>query len=119
MSMDQLQHFTGSGTVYRANGSALRGERRYSITLIPHDALGRPLAIGSWVELYGDEPLQLENEELRVQLSDGRWFAFRITDVSEMPPHQHIFRAQDWPSHPQDQPQPEQPHHEQPQEHLA
>jgi hypothetical protein len=96
--MDQLQDFTGVGTVRRADGSALSGERRYSITLVPWYEPGRPLAIGSWVELYDQEPLELENEELTVQLSDGRWLTFRIIHVSETPPHLHVFMAQAWPT---------------------
>ena len=31
----------------------------------------RPLAIGSWVEFHGREPLEVENEPLTIQLSDG------------------------------------------------
>ena len=96
--MDQLQQFTGMGTVYRSDGSALSGQRRYSITLVPWYDAGRPLAIDSWVELRDQEPLQLENEELTVQLPDDRWFTFRVIQVSETAPHHHTFVAQAWPT---------------------
>ena len=39
----------------------------------------RPLAISSWVEFHDREPLEIENEPLTLQLSDGRWFTFRIS----------------------------------------
>jgi hypothetical protein len=97
--MDQLQQFTGVATVYRPDGSALPGERRYSITLVPWYESARPLAISSWVELHHREPLELENEHLTIQLTDGRWVTFRVTDVSETPPHHHTFVAQHWPAH--------------------
>jgi hypothetical protein len=96
--MDRLQQFTGVGTVYRADGSALSGERQYSITLVPWYESGPPLAISSWVELHEREPLELENEHLTIQLSDDRWVIFRVTDVSETPPHHHTFVAQRWPT---------------------
>ncbi len=96
--MHGLQEFRGVGIVYRSDGSPLPGERRYSITLVPWFEPARPLAIGSWVELRGREPLDLENQELGIQLSDGWWFTFRITDVSEVPPHHHTFMAQHWPT---------------------
>jgi hypothetical protein len=96
--MDQLQQFTGVGTVRRSDGSALSGERRYSITLVPWYEPERPLAIGSWVELHDQEALELENEELTVQLNDGRWFTFRVIHVSETAPHHHVFIAQAWPT---------------------
>jgi hypothetical protein len=96
--MDLLQEFTGVGTVHRADGSALPGERHYSITLAPWYEPARPLAIGSWVELHGEEPLELENQQLSVQLTDSRWLTFRVVNVSETPPHLHTFIAQGWPS---------------------
>jgi hypothetical protein len=97
--MDALQQFTGTGAVYRPDGSALPEPRRYSITLVPWYDPARPLAIGSWVELRGREPLELENEPLTLQLGDGLWFTFRVVDVSEIEPHHHTFLAQAWPSH--------------------
>ncbi len=95
--MEGLQEFSGTGIVYRPDGSPLPGRRRYSIALVPWYEPQRPLAIGSWVELHDREPLELENQELALQLSDGRWFTFRVTDVSETPPHLHTFIAQHWP----------------------
>jgi hypothetical protein len=96
--MDQVQQFTGLGTIYRSDGSTLPGERRYSVTLVPSYQPARPLAIGSSLELHDHEPLDLENEPLTVELADGRWFTFRIINVSETPPHPHTLIAQDWPS---------------------
>ncbi len=96
--MDQLEQFSGVSTVYRVDGSALKRARRYSITLVPWYEPSRPLAIGSWVEFHDCEPLELENEPLTLQLSDGRWFTFRIIDVSEWPPHRHTFLAHRWPA---------------------
>jgi hypothetical protein len=96
--MDELQEFSSAGTVYRQDGSALPGTRRYAITLVPWYEQGRPLAIGSFVELRDQEPLELENEELSIQLSDGRWFAFRVIHVSETAPHHHTVLAERWPS---------------------
>ena len=101
--MDQLEHFSGVGTVYRIDGSPLKPARRYSITLVPWYEPSRPLAIGSWVELHDREPLEIENEPLTLQLSDGRWFTFRIIDVSESPPHHHTFVAHRWPARPADE----------------
>lgn len=95
--MAQLEHLSGVGAVYRDDGSPLQGARRYSFTLVPWYEPTRPLAIGSWVELHGREPLDLENQPLTVQLSDGRWLTFRIIDVSETPPHHHTVVAQQWP----------------------
>ena len=69
----------------------------YSFTLVPWYEPARPLAIGSWVELHGREALDLENEQLTVQLNDGRWLTFRLIDVSETPPHHHTLVAQQWP----------------------
>ena len=97
--MDQLQEFSGVGTVYRADDSALPGERQYAITLVPWYEAERPLAIGSWVELRDQEALELENAPLRLRLHDGRWCRFTVTDVSETPPHQYTFVAQAWPQH--------------------
>jgi hypothetical protein len=97
--VDDVQEFSAAGTVYRSDGSSLPGERRYSIMLVPWYEKERPLAIGSFVELRNREPLELENEELSVELSDGRWFTFRVIDVSETPPHHHTLVAQQWPSH--------------------
>ena len=58
----------------------------------------RPVfAIGSWVELRGEEPLELENEQLSLPLQDGRWCRFAVTHVSETPPHQYTFVAAAWP----------------------
>jgi len=96
--MQEPQKFTGVATVYRANGSALPGDRQYCIMLVPWYEPERPLAIGSWLELLDHEPLDLENEPLTIQLSDGRWLPFRVTDVSETPPHPHTFVADEWPS---------------------
>ncbi len=96
--MDGLQEFSGVATVHRPDGSALPGERRYSITLVPWYDPARPLAIGSWVELRDREPLELENQELAIQIEDGRWLTFRVTDVSETPPHRHTLIAEEWPS---------------------
>jgi hypothetical protein len=96
--MDRLQQFTGVGTVYRSDGSALPGERHYSITLVPWYEPGRPLAISSWVELHDREPLELENEQLTIQLSDARWITFRVIHVSETAPYHHTFIAEHWPS---------------------
>jgi hypothetical protein len=98
MEMEPLQQFTGVSAVYRADGSVLPGDRHYSITLVPWYEPSRPLAIGSWVELQGEEPLELDNQVLSVQLSDRQWLTFRIIDVSETPPHHHTFIAQGWPS---------------------
>jgi hypothetical protein len=94
--MDQVQQFDGVGTVYRADGSPLE-QRRYSITIVPWYEPGKPLAVGSWVELHDREPLEFENEQLTLQLSRDLWFTFRITDVSETPPHQYTFIAEEWP----------------------
>jgi hypothetical protein len=96
--MDRVQQFTGAGTVYRSDGSTLPEERQYSVTLVPWYEEGRPLAIGSWLELRDREPLELENEQLTIQLSDGRWFTFRLIHVSESAPHHHTFMAQAWPA---------------------
>lgn len=95
--MDQPEQFSGVGAVYRYDGSPLPGPRRYSFTLVPWYEPARPLAIGSWVELHGREPLDLENEQLTIQLSDARWLTFRLIDVSETPPHHHTVVAQQWP----------------------
>jgi hypothetical protein len=97
--MDQLQQFSGVGTVYRADGSPLSGERQYSITLVPWCEAERPLAIGSWVELRNQEALELETEQLRLRVHDGRWCTFTVTHVSETAPHQCTFVAQAWPQH--------------------
>ena len=97
VEMDGMQEFTGAATVYRCDGTPLRGKRRYAITLVPWYEPQRPLAIGSFVELRGREPLALENEELSVQLADGRWFTFRVIHVSETAPHPHTLVAQQWP----------------------
>jgi len=99
--MDELQQFTGAGTVLRADGSELPGERRYTVTLVPWYEPGRPLAIGSWVELRDREALDLEDEELSLRLHDGRWCRFTITEVSDTTPHQYTFVAQAWPQHEQ------------------
>jgi hypothetical protein len=96
--MERPQELTGTGTLYRSDGTPLPGERRYSITLVPWYEPDRPLAVSSWVELRGREPLDLENEQLTIRLSDERQLAFRVTDVSETPPHRHTFIAQHWPS---------------------
>jgi hypothetical protein len=96
--MDGPQHFSGIGTVYRSDGSALPEERRYSFILVPWYEPTLPLAIGSSVELRNQEPLQLESERLTIQLSDGRWFTFHVVDVSETAPHHHTIIADDWPS---------------------
>jgi hypothetical protein len=64
---------------------------------VPWYDRGRPLAIGSWVELHDREALEVENEPLTIQLSDGRWFTFRILHVSETHPHQYTLVAQQWP----------------------
>ena len=95
--MDGPQQFTGVAIVYRSDGSALPGEWHYSITLVPRYEPQRPLAIGSWVELRDREPLEPENQPLTIELSDRRRFSFRVTDVSETPPHRHTFIAQQWP----------------------
>jgi hypothetical protein len=96
--MDLPQEFTGIGTIHCGDGSALRGERHYSITLVPWYEPTRPLAIGSWIELHGEEPLELENQQLSVRLDTNRWLTFRIVNVSETPPHHYTFIAQGWPS---------------------
>src|SRR3954471_10223051 len=98
IDMEPRQEFAGVGTVYRANGTVLPGERRYSITLATWYEPARPLAIGSWVELHGEEPLELEKQQLSLQLNDSQWLTFRIIDVSETPPHRHTFIVQGWPS---------------------
>lgn len=85
--------------MYRADGSRLPGGRRYSITLVPWYDAERPLAISSYVQLFDREPLELENEVLALELNDGSWFSFRITDVNETPPHHHTLIAQHWPVH--------------------
>ena len=95
--MDQLEQFSGVSTAYRVDGSPLKRARRYTITLVPRYEPSRPLAIGSWVEFHDREPLEVENEPLTLQLSDGRWFTFRIIDVSEWLPHRHTFLAHRWP----------------------
>jgi hypothetical protein len=95
--MSDMQHFTGTGTVVRADGSALPGERQYSITLVPWYDPDRPLAIGSWVELREREALELEGHPLQLRLQDGRWCSFSVTDVSDTPPHQYTFVARAWP----------------------
>ena len=93
-----LQHLTGAGHIYLADGSVAHGRRRYAISLVPWYEPARPLAISSWVELYDEEPLHLENQLLALHLSDGRWLAFRLVDVSESPPYRHTFMAESWPS---------------------
>ena len=96
--VDELQQFSGVAPVYLPDGSALPDARRYSITLVPWYEHDRPLAIGSFVELRGREALDLENQDLSLQLSDGRWLTFRVVHVSETAPHPHTFVAQQWPS---------------------
>ena len=96
--LDGVEQLTGAGSIYRSDGSRLPGPRRYAFTLVPWYEPSLPLAIGSWVQLYDREPLELENEPLSIELNDGRWFTFRVTDVSETPPHHYTVIAQRWPA---------------------
>jgi hypothetical protein len=97
VTMAHVEEFIGVGTVYRADGSPLRDQRRYSITIVPWYEPGRPLAVGSWVELRDREPLEFENERLTVQVREDLWFTFRIIDVSENSPQQYTFAPEEWP----------------------
>jgi hypothetical protein len=96
--MDGPQEFSGVGSVFRPDGAVLPGERRYSITLVPWYAPERPLAIGSWVELHGREPLELENQPLTIPVGDGRVLVVRVIHVSETAPHHHTLIADAWPT---------------------
>ena len=98
--------------MYRADGSALPGQRRYSFTLLPYDLpiperrnergapAFRPGSMACWVELRSQEPLELEGQTLILSMPGGDLLTFHIVDVSETPPYRHTTIPDAWPQVP-------------------
>jgi hypothetical protein len=98
--MRNAETLDGVGAISKPDGSRLEGVRRYSFLLVPRRVElpdSDPVAVGSWVELRGQEPLDLEGQHLVLTAIDRRRLRFRIIDVSETPPHLHTIVVDGWP----------------------
>ena len=57
----------------------------------------RPGSMACWVELWSQEPLELEEQTLTLSMPGGDLLPFHIIDVSETPPYRHTTIPDAWP----------------------